>query len=103
MSLEKSLSQLNRAYLVVGLLVVVLLAARAFQRSNSSEAQPAETHPTDRDVLSSAASSAQIEALETELATVTKEREALRGQVDEKEAQNAKLRASIEAMIKDLK
>jgi len=103
MDLEKSLGRLNRAYLVVGLLVVCLLAARAFQRAGSPKEQGPETQTAYPAGVSIAVPTEQLEALETELATVTEERDALRSQVTEKEAQNAKLRESMESIIKDTK
>jgi predicted RNase H-like nuclease (RuvC/YqgF family) len=105
MSLEKSLGRLNRAYLVVGILLVGLLAARAFQRSTKPGEVPQPALEERQQVAGPAQAKQmeQIKQLDSDMETVTEERDELRRTVDEKEAQNAKLRESMEAIIKEMK
>ncbi|MFT5130820.1 MAG: putative RNase H-like nuclease (RuvC/YqgF family) [Rhodothermales bacterium] len=101
MNPEKLLGRLNRAYLVLVVLVVGMLAARAFQRSSA----PAEEHerPSLPDREPAAVNGEQTKALKSKVDELTRERDALRHSVDEKETQNSKLRASMETLIKDTK
>lgn len=101
MSPEKLLGRLNRAYLVLVVLVVGMLAARAFQRSTA----PAEERerPPIPDHTPTTVNSEQTKALESKVDELTRERDALLLTVGEKEAHNSKLRSSMESMIKDTK
>ena len=107
MSLEKSLGRLNRCFLVLVLLAVGLLALRAFQRQATEEEHSPTVDLQDSIPEHNPMTGIPIGVPETglaeALAEVKAERDALRQQVDEKDAQNAKLRASLEAKVAENK
>jgi Tfp pilus assembly protein PilO len=103
MSPEKLLGRLNRCFLVLALLAVVLIVLRAFQRQPEEDAAT-EPHPQMHQQASTDSSqTAALESLKTELDELARERDALREQVAEKDSQNAKLRASLEAKMAESK